>query len=190
MCHVAFRNRYKHFSWETVAVTSVVLTMLLSSTGWAQEDTRRGRGSIAEPVSPTLSVTTLNMAKEKDTERILKEWRANPKIWNSDVMLLQEVAHFAADRPSIGHTLAKEMNRHVVSAPSLANRDIDGLAIISRYPLTDVELTQLAHNDMVFHTRNRIAMAVTVHTRLGPLRVYNVHLDSRINSRTRLKRVK
>jgi endonuclease/exonuclease/phosphatase family metal-dependent hydrolase len=104
-------------------------------------------------------------------------------------MLLQEVAHFTGDRPSIAATLAKEMNYHVMSAPSIANADIDGLAIISRYPLTDFELMQLQHNNMVFHTRKRIAIAATVHTPFGPLRVYNVHLDSRINSRARLTQI-
>jgi endonuclease/exonuclease/phosphatase family metal-dependent hydrolase len=129
------------------------------------------------------------MAKEKNPERVLNEWQAHPGIWDSDIILLQEVPHFAAGRPSIARTLAQAMGRHVVSAPSVANKDIDGLAIISRFPLTDFVLTELAHNPMVFHTRNRIAIAVTVRTPAGPLRVYNVHLDSRINSETRLKQI-
>jgi endonuclease/exonuclease/phosphatase family metal-dependent hydrolase len=129
------------------------------------------------------------MAKEKNLERVLEEWRAHPEIWNSDVILLQEVAHFTAGQSSIAHTLAKEMNRHVVSAPSFADRNVDGLAIISRYQMTDFELIPLARNNMVFHTRTRIAISVNVHTPFGAIRVYNLHLDSRINSRTRLRQI-
>lgn len=137
----------------------------------------------------TLSVATINMAKVRDPERVIREWRAHPGIWNSDVLLLQEVAHYADGRPSIAQTLAKEMGSYVVSEPSLADRDTDGLAIISRYLLTDFHIVQLAHNQMVFHTRNRIAIAATVQTPLGPMRVYNVHLDSRVNAKTRLRQV-
>jgi len=137
-----------------------------------------------------LSVTTLNMAKERNPERILTEWRSHPAIWNSDIILLQEVAQPAGDRPSIATTLAKDMKCFVVtSAPGASKRDTDGLAILSRFPLTDFEVKELQHNQMVFHTRNRVMMAATVQSPLGPVRVYNVHLDSRINARERLKQI-
>jgi hypothetical protein len=35
------------------------------------------------------------MEKKKNPDRILTEWRAHPGIWDSDIILLQEVAHFA-----------------------------------------------------------------------------------------------
>ena len=64
-----------------------------------------------------LSVTTLNMAKERNPERILTEWRSHPAIWNSDIILLQEVAQPAGDRPSIATTLAKDMKRLSLRLP-------------------------------------------------------------------------
>ena len=182
-------NIRKHSPWLKVAGIAAAVTALLSPAVLAQDNSNGERVSITEGMRPPLSVTTLNMAKEKNLERILIEWRAHPAIWNSDVMLLQEVAHFTEDRPSIAQRLAKEMNRYVVSVPSIPNRDVDGLAIISRYPLTDLKVTQLQHNNMVFHTRNRITMAATVQTPFGPLRVYNIHLDSRVNAQARLKQI-
>jgi endonuclease/exonuclease/phosphatase family metal-dependent hydrolase len=172
----ARRQRYQRSG----AAAVVVLALFLSTAAVAQT---------AGDDASTLSVVTINMAKVQDPERVLREWRTHPDIWNSGVVLLQEVVHYAGGRPSVAQTLAKEMGRYVVSAPSVANQEIDGLAIISRYPLTDVHIVQLTHNDMVFHTRSRIAMAATVHTPWGPLRVYNVHLDSRVNARTRLKQI-
>ena len=136
-----------------------------------------------------LTVTTLNIAKMKHPERVLAEWRAHPEIWNSDLILLQEVPHFTGGRPSVAELVAKEMDRYVVSVPSISAKDIDGLSIISRFPLTDTAVIQLAQNNMLFHTRNRIAVAVTVAAPRGPVRAINVHLDSRINKGTRLKQL-
>jgi endonuclease/exonuclease/phosphatase family metal-dependent hydrolase len=144
---------------------------------------------IRDATQPSLSVVTLNMEKRKDPDRILREWRAHPDIWDSDIILMQEVAHYADARASIAQSLANEMGRYVTSAPSIAGRNIDGLAIMSRYPLSDVEVEQLDHHSMVFHTRNRIMIAATVNAPLGPLRVYNVHLDSRINAQARLRQI-
>ena len=188
MCHSVASNVRRRSLWHTVACISVLTTGLLTNELLAAEQVRSENGSMANAVYPTLTVTTLNMAKEKDADRIVQEWRGHQGIWNSDILLLQEVAHFT-DGPSIAQTLAKDVGLYVATAASIANRDVDGLAIISRYPVTDFELKQLRHNGMVFHTRNRIAMAVTVHTPFGPLRVYNVHLDSRINTRARLKQI-
>lgn len=136
-----------------------------------------------------LTVTTLNIAKIKDPERVLAEWRNHPEIWNSDLILLQEVPHFAGGRPSVAESVAKEMDRYVVSTASIPGIDVDGLSIISRFPLTDAAVIQLPHNSMLFHTRNRIAVAVTVNAPRGPVRVINVHLDSRINKGTRVRQI-
>ncbi len=160
-----------------VALTAIVCSAVLA------QDARTKNGA-------ALSVTTLNMDKQRSAERILAEWRSHPAIWNSDIILLQEVAQFPGDRPGLAETLAKEMDRYVVmSAPGASKRDTDGLAILSRFPLTDFETKHLQHNGMVFHTRSRMMIAATVQSPSGPVRVYDVHLDSRINAGARLKQL-
>lgn len=159
-----------------------VITIAVTALTWT--------AGLAQQIAPRLSVATLNMAKEKDVERILRELQMHPPIWDSDVWLLQEVAKVGGGRHSIASALAKETHRYaVMSAPGGSNRDSDGLAIISRFPLTDFEETPLRHNNMVFHTRNRMAIAATVQSPLGRIRVYNIHLDSRINTQARLKQL-
>src|SRR5579884_4244240 len=185
MFQFALGPTHKHYSLFTIAGIAIVLSALLSPGALAEDDVRSEGASITDSRRPALSVTTLNMAKEKDSERILREWRAHPGIWNSDSILLQEVAQFGGERSSIAQTLATQMGRYVISVPNVP----DGLAIISRYPLTDFEVKQLDHNSMVFHTRNRIMVGATVQTPFGPLRVYNIHLDSRINSQARLRQI-
>ena len=166
----------------SVFITTPGIALALAASTW--------HAALAQQPFITVSVTTLNMAKERSAERILAEWRAHPAIWNSDVLLLQEVAQVGAVRDSIAPTLAKEMHRYVVtSTPGMSKRDSDGLAIISRFPLTDFEELQLSHNNMVFHTRNRLMIAATIQTPAGALRAYDLHLDSRINARERLKQI-
>ena len=175
----------------TAARIAVTIGVAGSSMVVAQQDNHRASGPVPDVARQTVSLTTLNMAKEKNPERILKEWRAHPDILNSDIILLQEVAHNGADRPSAAAILGREMGYYVVStsAAGVSSRDTDGLAIMSRYPLTEFEQMQLDHNEMLFHTRNRFAIAATVQTPLGPLRVYDLHLDSRINAHPRLKQI-
>src|SRR4051812_31809580 len=176
-----------HAPWLTITLVALAAIALFSADAAAEDNSRHELIPIA--AEPTLSVVTLNMEKKTNPDRILAEWRAHAGIWDSDIILLQEVPHFAGTRPSIAHTLANKMGRYVTSAPSIASRNIDGLAIISRYPLKDVEVEQLDHHRMVFHTRRRIMIAATVQAPPGPLRVYNTHLDSRINAQARLRQI-
>jgi endonuclease/exonuclease/phosphatase family metal-dependent hydrolase len=178
-----------HARWRTPTLIAVTAISLFSPAAIGEDNGCHERRSLAHAVGPTLSVVTLNMEKNKDPDRILTEWRAHPDIWDSDIILMQEVAHFASGRASIAQLLANKMGRYVTSPPSISNRDIDGLAIISRYRLSDVRVEQLDHHSMVFHTRNRIVIAATVQAPLGPLRVYNTHLDSRINAQARLRQI-
>src|SRR5689334_5806064 len=97
---------------------AILLTILgfiaWSPTGAAEHPFNR-------PAEAGLTVVTLNMAREANPDRILAEWRKHPQIWNADVLALQEVIHFAGQRPSIAHLLAKEIGYYVVSQPNLPN---------------------------------------------------------------------
>ena len=57
---------------------------------------------VRDAARPRLSVVTLNMEKRTDPDRILRGWRAHPDIWDSDIILMQEVAHYADARAIIG----------------------------------------------------------------------------------------
>jgi endonuclease/exonuclease/phosphatase family metal-dependent hydrolase len=63
---------------------------------------------------------------------------------------------------------------------------MQGLAILSRLPLGDVRVYPLAYHKLRFKSRCRIALGATVATAGGPIRVTNVHLDTRINSDARV----
>ncbi|MGH9814101.1 MAG: endonuclease/exonuclease/phosphatase family protein, partial [Candidatus Acidiferrales bacterium] len=64
-----------------------------------------------------------------------------------------------------------------------------GLAVLSRFPLREVEVIPLKQYNLGVNTRQRIALGVTLELGKRRLRLYNVHLDTRINARQRLEQL-
>jgi endonuclease/exonuclease/phosphatase family metal-dependent hydrolase len=122
-----------------------------------------------------ISVVTLNMAKETDAARIVGELRANPMLRDADVLLLQEVKDGAAT--------------DVAEAFGLRVEQGNELAILSRYPIADTSMLRLPVYGLGFHSRRRFALGATVMTPAGPLRVFDTHLDTRLNAGDRLAQI-
>jgi endonuclease/exonuclease/phosphatase family metal-dependent hydrolase len=127
----------------------------------------------------SLSVVTLNLAKEGSVARMADELHANRELAQADVFLLQEAAGGAAEG------LAEKLWLHVATSPAAPGTG-DHLAILSRYPLREVRVRPLRRFDLVFHTRSRFALSATADTPWGSVRILNTHLDTRINAADRL----
>jgi endonuclease/exonuclease/phosphatase family metal-dependent hydrolase len=153
----------------------------IQSAGHPQPDSARTSGAI--------SFVSLNIAKETDPEVVLKDWGRYPELQDTDVFLLQEVVHPGGDQPGIAHGIAQRLGYQVAFAPAAANVVNQGLAILSRYPIHDVQVTRLKRHHLVLRSRWRIALAATIDTPSGPVRVVNTHLDSRINAGDRLEQL-
>jgi endonuclease/exonuclease/phosphatase family metal-dependent hydrolase len=136
-------------------------------------------------VRPSISIATVNMAKEADSDRVLREWRAVPALRNADVFLLQEVDE-EPGRPSIANRLAAALGFHVAYSPEAPGVRDRGLAILSRFPLSDIQKQPLKPFNLVFHSRARFALSATVTTPWGAVRVSDLHLDTRLNTSQRL----
>jgi len=87
-------------------------------------------------------------------------------------------------RPSCA--VARTLGFATAFAPAAAEIYDQGLAIVSRYPIGEVQIKNLKLCDLGFRSRNRFAIAATLRTPWGDLRVWNVHLDTRINPGERL----
>ncbi len=125
------------------------------------------------------------MARETSAGRILREWSAAPQLRGADIYLLQEVKE-EPGAPCIANRLGAAYGLHVAysaEGPGVADR---GLAILSRFPLRDIQIRSLKRFDLRFHSRNRFALSATAETPWGPLRLYDVHLDTRLNAADRL----
>jgi endonuclease/exonuclease/phosphatase family metal-dependent hydrolase len=138
-----------------------------------------------------LKVVSLNMAGETDFKKIMWDFDRNPEIRNADLFLLQECAGSPDGSTSIAKDLAQRLKMSYLfkSADPNGGGMMKGLGIVSRYPFRDPELLKLEHINLHFKSRDRIALAVTVDSPAGPIRVFDVHLDSRVNKAQRLRQL-
>lgn len=136
-----------------------------------------------------VSVVSVNLAKVTDIDRMVSELRSHPALREADVFLLQEVVRKKGTEPSSADLLARRLNLHVAFVSPSGEQTEGGLAIMSRYPLRDVRTRQLQNVNLVFRSRKRVALAATVDSPCGVLRVINAHLDTRINPAERVRQL-
>lgn len=130
---------------------------------------------------PQFTVLTLNIAKVTDVDTIVRELRP------ADVLLFQEVVRASDNTASVAEQVAAKLGLNVEFASPDGGRTESGIALLSRFPLTDVKLHKVTQVHLVFRSRRRILLAATVQTPAGPVRVVCAHLDTRINPADRLK---
>jgi endonuclease/exonuclease/phosphatase family metal-dependent hydrolase len=152
---------------------------------------RRSPARQVEPVEagPGISVVTLNMAKSTEIDRILAEFRGISALKDADILLLQEVKQDDDARQCAAEMLAAKLGLHVVYSPATTGVTDQGLAILSRYPLRDVHVQPLKRFDLRYRSRTRIALAATADSPWGPVRIFNAHLDTRLNTAQRLEQL-
>lgn len=144
--------------------------------------------SIPAPVAgaPGISVVTLNMAREGSMATVVREVQSVPALRDADILLLQEVKHEPGEPECVAAQLAARLGLRVAYSPAASGATDEGLAILSRYPIKDVRVRPLGAYDLRFHTRARFAIAATVDFPGGAVRVFNTHLDTRLNAADRL----
>jgi endonuclease/exonuclease/phosphatase family metal-dependent hydrolase len=130
------------------------------------------------------SAVSLNLAKESAAVTVVRAIENAPRMHGADVFLFQEVRH-AEGKPSVACEVADRLgySSAFTAAPGFVDQ---GLAIVSRYPVSNVQVTRLKFCNLRFRSRNRVAIAATVETPWGGVRVWNVHLDTRINASERI----
>ena len=150
---------------------------------------------IRTPASPgdpaadrTISAVSLNLAKESDPDRILRAIHRAPRLRQADLFLFQEVVH-GDSKPSMAEEAARRLGYFCSFAPAAPSVHDQGLAVVSRYPLSDVQIRRLKACDLGFRSRSRFAISANVHTPWGVVHVWNVHLDTRVNAGERLEQL-
>jgi endonuclease/exonuclease/phosphatase family metal-dependent hydrolase len=134
------------------------------------------------------TVASVNMAGEVRVGEILEAWKLADSVGHADILLLQEVRQSNGNGEAVTEALSRRLGLSVAYAPAdlLENGHTQGLAILSRYPLKQVRVIPLEYFRLRFRSRCRIALIATVETAAGFVRLVNVHLDTRINSRDRI----
>jgi len=138
----------------------------------------------------SISVVTLNLASTTDPGVVQSALARAPELSSADVYLFQEV-YRSPGSPDVTHRFALAKGwRHEFRAafPKRTGGEV-GLAIVSRYPLSSVEVIQLPRNNLTVNSRNRIALHAVAETEAGPVHVFNLHLDTRISLEKRLRQI-
>jgi len=136
----------------------------------------------------TISAVSLNLAKVSDPDRIMRDIHLAPRLRNADVFLFQEVVH-GESNPSVAEETARRLGYFCTFAAAAPDVRDQGLALVSRYPISEVRITRLKICDLGFRSRRRFAISAKVHTPWGDVRVWNVHLDTRVNAGERLEQL-
>jgi len=144
-----------------------------------------------EPSAPArapreLRVTSLNLKKPETLEELETRYDALAEsglVRDTDVWLLQEIETIEGGRASAAAWLADRIGGQWVYAPTRMTSDGDthGIAIVSRFPIRDVERDWLPRFRLAWHSRDRAVLAATIETVDGPVRIFNVHLDTKLN---------
>lgn len=135
----------------------------------------------------SLRVVTYNI-HGVDGARLARALRDNPALGQADVVLLQEVG--AVGPCSAACVAADTLGLASVYAPGhQQDGGTSGVAILSRYPLRDVQVIELPYLSTVVNSARRIGLAATLDGAEGPVRVIATHLDNRINPAARARQL-
>jgi endonuclease/exonuclease/phosphatase family metal-dependent hydrolase len=134
-----------------------------------------------------LRLVTFNVHAES-ADAIVHGIHSSRSMSRADLLLLQEMESIASEKESRARQVARRLDMHFAYAPAYARWDggSHGVAILSRFPLHDIEVIELPRYDVHFNSARRIALGATADTDGGAVRVYSVHLDNRINLSARL----
>ena len=140
------------------------------------------------PPADTISIASLNLDHQSSFEKVVHDFEAAPRVSHADIILLQEVSHVEGG-PSIASRLADRLGYQVAFAPEGKNVYDRGLAVVSKFPIEESKVEWLTPYNLLFKTRHRFALAVKLRVPAGELRIWNAHLDTRINPDQRLKQL-
>lgn len=187
------RPAWKPSSSQSLLTAVVTLALATGLSGQPAPELKPEVGNPLPPVTTapkTIRVVTFNVHSIPATE-LVRGLRDDPELTQADIFLLQEVESHEGEGKSRAHQAAEALHLNYVYAPA---RTIEGgthgLAILSRFPLADVRVLQLPLYDLGFNTRQRIALAATVEVAGRSLRLWNLHLDTRINSHDRIEQLR
>jgi endonuclease/exonuclease/phosphatase family metal-dependent hydrolase len=137
------------------------------------------------PPADTISIASLNLDRQTSFEKVVHDFEAASRVSHADIILLQEVSNVEGG-PSIASRLADRLGYQVAFAPEGPKVFDRGLAIVSKFPIEESKVEWLTPYNLVFKTRHRFALAVKLRVPSGELRIWNAHLDTRINPEQRL----
>ncbi len=127
-------------------------------------------------------VATYNVHMES-AKAIQEAIQKNTQLRTADILLLQEIEAHEGEGTSRAEQVAKALEMSFAYAPGYGLRSggSHGVAILSRFPLRDVQVIELPFFHVVVNSARRVALAATISMSGHDVRIISVHLDNRIN---------
>ncbi|HVV88207.1 MAG TPA: endonuclease/exonuclease/phosphatase family protein [Kofleriaceae bacterium] len=147
-------------------------------------------GAAESPPPRALTIVSYNVHLGDHPEAIAQAIRAGG-LGDADVYLLQEIEdHVPAEAEPRAQALAAALGTAFVYAPArrlpAGEVGTHGLAVLSRWPITDDVVVRLPYRELLWRSRPRIALGVVLDVAGTPVQVWDVHLDTRIAVEDRL----
>jgi endonuclease/exonuclease/phosphatase family metal-dependent hydrolase len=158
---------------------------------WVPWDRVAGAELVQPPGAPAavdaLRVITWNVEYGEGVEGLAAAVAGDPALAGAAVILVQEIESHPSEGTSRPQRLAEALGMGWAYAPAREEGDgTHGLAILSALPLENVMVKELAHVDLPVADYPRIALAADVVVGGAPLRLVDVHLDTRMSVSDRL----
>jgi len=143
---------------------------------------RGGHARAAAGPVDRVRVVTFNVHSES-AATIAAAVRDDPALRRGDLLMLQEMEEYPGEPGCRARQVAAALGMAWAYAPGYGHPGggSHGVALLSRWPLRDLQVIELPRNDTVVNSARRVALGATVAAPGGPLRVYSVHLDNRID---------
>lgn len=138
-----------------------------------------------------LRVASWNVHFNEEPEVLAANLRAS-ELADVDVLLIQETEAWTDEPVSRTRRLAEALEMTWVYAPARVEEvegeagATHGIAVLARFPLTEVAIRRLPYIDQPIRARRRNALAVDVVAGAHHVRVIDVHLDLRIGAADRI----
>jgi endonuclease/exonuclease/phosphatase family metal-dependent hydrolase len=134
-----------------------------------------------------IRVVSFNVHSGKNTAEIAEIFARDKNLSGADIILLQEIEFHRVEKISRAEIIARKLGFYFVYEPArkLKNSATHGLAILSRYPITNPLPIKLPEYKLLFLLKTRIALTASIKIAGVNIAVCNIHLDTRLNPKQR-----
>ena len=152
------------------------------------------RPQTSSPVEIKILQYNIRWRSGDDLKTLIKLFRSDPEIGNAKILALQEVDRHKkrSGNSNTAKLIADELGMHYVWAappsPKPTDEEETGVALLSVYPLTEVQGIVLPHKGP--GGRQRVALGATVEIENQRWRVYSAHTETRIPVGKKLEQFK
>jgi endonuclease/exonuclease/phosphatase family metal-dependent hydrolase len=140
----------------------------------------------------SIKIVTFNVHFGEKIKAIATAFTQNKNLRAADIIFLQEIEDHESETVSRAEKLAAILGLNHAYAPAreIKTKGTHGLAILSKYDLTNIKTIALPTHSFLSRSRKRIAMTAIADVHGTRVILANIHLDTRLNSAERIAQVK